>query len=385
MVSRTQRTPFAEWWWTVDRLTLAAIFALMLAGIILLLGASSPVATKLGLDPFHFVNRQILYLLPAIAVMLGTSFLSPRQIRRLSLIVFIVATLMLAATLFMGTEIKGARRWIVLLGVNIQPSEFVKPAFVILIAWLFAESARRPEMPANTIALALLGTVVSLLVLQPDFGQTMLVAMVWGALFFIAGMRVIWVIGLGGTAVLGLTAAYFTVPHVARRFKRFIDPSSGDTFQIDNAVESFVRGGWFGQGPGEGVVKRILPDSHADFIFAVAAEEFGVVLCIVLVALFTFIVVRALSRAMRNEDAFSRFAATGLAVLFGAQSAINMAVNLHLIPAKGMTLPFISYGGSSLLSLAYGMGMLLALTRERPRAEQLTSRGQVRMAGGYAS
>jgi cell division protein FtsW len=384
MVSRTQRTPFAEWWWTVDRLTLAAIFALMLAGIILLLAASPPVATKLGLDPFHFVNRQILYLMPAIAIMLGTSFLSARQIRRLALFVFVAATLLLAATLFVGTEIKGARRWIVLLGVNIQPSEFVKPAFVILIAWLFAESARRPEMPANTIALALLGTVVSLLVLQPDFGQTMLVAMVWGSLFFIAGMRVIWVIGLGGTAVLGLTAAYFTVPHVARRFKRFIDPSSGDTFQIDNAVESFVRGGWFGQGPGEGVVKRILPDSHADFIFAVAAEEFGIVLCIVLVALFTFIVVRALSRAMRNEDAFSRFAATGLAVLFGAQSAINMAVNLHLIPAKGMTLPFISYGGSSLLSLAYGMGMLLALTRERPRAEQLTSRGQVRMVGSYA-
>jgi cell division protein FtsW len=384
MVSRTQRTPFAEWWWTVDRLTLAAIFALMLAGIILLLAASSPVATKLGLDPFHFVNRQILYLIPAIAIMLGTSFLSPRQIRRLALVVFVISTLLLAATLVVGTEIKGARRWIVLLGVNIQPSEFVKPAFVILIAWLFAESARRPEMPANTIALALLGLVGSLLVLQPDFGQTMLIAMVWGSLFFIAGMRVIWVIGLGGTAVLGLSAAYFTVPHVARRFKRFVDPSSGDTFQIDNAVESFVRGGWFGQGPGEGVVKRILPDSHADFIFAVAAEEFGIVLCILLVALFTFIVVRALSRAMRNEDSFSRFAATGLAVLFGAQSAINMAVNLHLIPAKGMTLPFISYGGSSLLSLAYGMGMLLALTRERPRAEQLTSRGQFHPAGSHA-
>lgn len=380
MVSRTQRTPFAEWWWTVDRLTLAAIFALMLAGIILLLAASSPVATRLGLDPFHFVNRQILYLIPAIAIMMGTSFLSPRQIRRVALVVFIVSTMMLAATLVVGAEIKGARRWIVLLGLNIQPSEFVKPAFVILIAWLFAESARRPEMPANTIALLLLGLVGSFLVMQPDFGQTMLVAMVWGALFFIAGMRVIWMVGLGGTAILGLTAAYFTVPHVARRFKRFIDPSSGDTFQIDNAVESFIRGGWFGQGPGEGVVKRILPDSHADFIFAVAAEEFGVVVCIVLVGLFTFIVVRALARAMRNEDAFSRFAATGLAVLFGAQSAINMAVNLHLIPAKGMTLPFISYGGSSLLSLAYGMGMLLALTRERPRAEQLYVRPVAKMA-----
>jgi cell division protein FtsW len=382
MVSRTQRTPFAEWWWTVDRLTLAAIGALMLAGIILLLAASSPVATKLGLDPFHFVSRQVLYLVPAIAIMLGASFLSPRQIRRLALAVFIVSTLLLAATLFVGTEIKGARRWIVLAGLNIQPSEFVKPAFVILIAWLFAESTRRPEMPANSMALALLGLVAALLVMQPDFGQTMLIAMVWGALFFIAGMRIIWVLGLGGSAIVGLGVAYFTVPHVARRLKRFVDPSSGDTFQIDNAVESFLRGGWFGKGPGEGVVKRILPDSHADFIFAVAAEEFGVILCIAVAALFAFIVMRALSRAMRNEDPFARFAATGLAVLFGAQSAINMAVNLHLIPAKGMTLPFISYGGSSLLSLAYGMGMLLALTRERPRAEQLGSDRFMRPAAG---
>jgi cell division protein FtsW len=284
-----------------------------------------------------------------------------------------MSVLMLAATLQFGAEVKGARRWLLLLGVNIQPSEFVKPAFVILIAWLFAESSRKPEMPANSVAMGLLLLVITLLVLQPDFGQTMLIALVWGALFFMAGMRLIWVTGLFGAAAIGLTGAYFTVPHVARRFKRFFDPSSGDTFQIDNAVESFMRGGWFGRGPGEGTVKRILPDSHADFVFAVAAEEFGIVLCLLLVALFCFVVIRALSRALRNDDPFMRFAASGLAILFGAQSAINMAVNLHLIPAKGMTLPFISYGGSSLLSLAYGMGMLLALTRERPRAELLAS------------
>ncbi|MGD9921487.1 MAG: putative lipid II flippase FtsW [Pseudorhodoplanes sp.] len=375
MISRTQLTPFAVWWWTIDRLMLAALGALMLAGIILLLGASSPVATKLGLDPFHFVNRQILYLLPAIAIMLGTSLLSPHQIRRLALVVFVVSMVLLAGTLVFGTEIKGARRWIVLLGVNIQPSEFVKPAFVVLIAWLFAESARKPDMPANTLALALLGCVVTLLMLQPDVGQTMLIAMVWGSLFFMAGMRLIWVAGLAGTAIAGLGAAYLTVPHVARRLKRFVDPSSGDTFQVDNAVESFMRGGWFGQGPGEGTVKRILPDSHADFIFAVAAEEFGIVLCLIVVGLFAFIVIRVLSHAMAAQDAFVRYAAAGLAILFGTQSAINMAVNLHLIPAKGMTLPFISYGGSSLLSLAYGMGMVLALTRERPQAEQFGRRG----------
>ncbi len=375
MISRTRLTPFAVWWWTVDRLTLAALGALMLAGIILLLAASSPVASKLGLDPFHFVNRQMMYLLPAIAIMLGTSLLSPHQIRRLALVVFVVSMVLLAGTLVLGTEIKGARRWIVLLGVNIQPSEFVKPAFVILIAWLFAESARKPDMPANTLALALLGAVVTLLMLQPDFGQTMLIAMVWGSLFFMAGMRLIWVAGLAGAAVAGLGAAYMTVPHVARRLKRFMDPSSGDTFQVDNAVESFLRGGWLGQGPGEGTVKRILPDSHADFIFAVAAEEFGIVLCLIVVALFAFIVSRVLSRAMAAQDPFARYAAAGLAILFGTQSAINMAVNLHLIPAKGMTLPFISYGGSSLLSLAYGMGMVLALTRERPQAEQFGRHG----------
>jgi cell division protein FtsW len=373
MISRAQRTPFAEWWWTVDRLTLAAIGALMLAGIVLSLAASPPVAGRLGLDPFYFVDRHILYLVPTIAILLGVSFLNPQQIRRLSLIVFLVSLVLVAATPHFGQEIKGAKRWLVILGLNIQPSEFLKPAFVILIAWLFGESSKRPDMPANAFSLALLLLVVSLLVMQPDFGQTMLVVLVWSALFFMAGMRLFWVFGLGGLAFVGLTTAYYTVPHVARRIQRFLDPASGDTFNIDIATESFLRGGWFGKGPGEGTVKRLLPESHTDFVFAVAAEEFGIALCLALVALYAFIVIRALARALRNDDAFTRFAAAGLAILFGTQSAINMAVNLHLIPAKGMTLPFISYGGSSMISLAYAMGMLLALTREQPRAAMLTT------------
>src|SRR6266481_5803112 len=307
MVSRVERTPFAAWWWTIDRFSLVALGAIMLGGVVLSLAASPPVAARIGLDAFYFVHRHLMFLVPAISAMLAISFLSPRQIRRLALVVFIVS----------------------------------------------------------------LALVVAALVLQPDFGQTMLIALVWGALFFIAGMRLIWVAGLGGAAALGLVAAYATIPHVARRIKRFLDPASGDTFQVDTAVESFFRGGWFGQGPGEGTVKRILPDSHADFVFAVAAEEFGIVLCLVLVFLFAFIVLRALRKAMRNDDPFSRFSIAGLAILFGAQSAINMAVNLALIPAKGMTLPFISYGGSSMISLAYGMGMLLAFTRERPRTALL--------------
>ena len=372
MASRAVRTPFGDWWWTVDRAILAALIGLMLGGIILSLAASPPVAARLNLDAFHFVNRHILFLAPTLLVLLVSSFLSPRQIRRVALLVFLVSLVLCAATPIFGAEIKGARRWLVILGVNIQPSEFIKPSFVILIAWLFAESARRPEMPANSAALGLLLMVIALLVLQPDFGQTMLIALVWGALFFMAGMRIIWVGGLAGVAAVGLAGAYFTVPHVARRIQRFLDPGSGDTFNIDLAMESFSRGGWFGRGPGEGTVKRILPESHTDFVFAVGAEEFGIVLCLMLVALFAFIVLRSLRHALRNDDPFIRFSAAGLAMLFGLQSAINLAVNLHLMPAKGMTLPFISYGGSSMISLAYGMGMLLALTRERPRAEMLS-------------
>ena len=280
MVSRAQRTPFGEWWWTVDRLTIGAIGALMLIGVVLSLAASPPVAGRLGLDPFFFVNRHILYLFPATAIMIGVSFLSPRQIRRLSVVVFAISLIMVASTPYLGVEIKGAKRWLVILGLNIQPSEFLKPAFVVIIAWLFGESAKRPDMPANAMSLALLLAVVSLLVIQPDFGQTMLVVLVWSALFFMAGMRVIWVFGIAGAASFGLLTAYFTVPHVARRIQRFLDPGSGDTFNIDIATESFMRGGWFGRGPGEGTVKRLLPESHTDFVFAVAAEEFGVALCL---------------------------------------------------------------------------------------------------------
>ncbi len=383
MISREKRTPFSEWWWTVDRVLLAAIGTLMLGGIILSLAASPPVAARIGLDPFHFFNRHVLFLLPSFVVLVGVSFLSPKQIRRSALIVFAVSVVLIVATLLIGPEVKGSRRWITLLGVNIQASESAKPAFVVLAAWLFAESARRPEMPATSMALALLLTLVSLLVMEPDFGQTMLILMVWGSLFFIAGMRIIWVFGLAGVASAGLFGAYLLVPHVAGRIKRFLNPASGDTFQVDTAMEAFGNGGWFGLGPGEGIAKRSLPDSHTDFVFAVAAEEFGIVLCLALLALFAFIVIRTLSRAYANDDMFSRFAASGLAILFGIQAAINMSVNLQLIPAKGMTLPFISYGGSSMISLAYGVGMMLALTRLRPRTE-LRSIGDAGAAHGYA-
>src|SRR3569832_2280303 len=296
MLSREQRNPLSDWWWTVDRLQLAAIGALILGGVILSLAASPQVATRIGLDPFHFFNHHVMFLLPSLTVLLGVSFLSPLQIRRTALIVFAVSIALIVLTLLIGPEVKGSRRWISLIGVNIQASESAKPAFVVLAAWLFAEATKRPEMPATSMALVLLLTLVSLLVMEPDFGQTMLILMVWGALFFIAGMRMFWVLGLAGAASAGLFGGYLLVPHVAGGVERFMDPASGDTFQVDTAMEAFYNGGWFGLGPGEGSAKRSLPDSHTDFVFAVAAEEFGIILCLALLALFAFVVIRELSR-----------------------------------------------------------------------------------------
>jgi cell division protein FtsW len=387
MASRAESGLVSNWLWTVDRTLLAAIGGLMVCGILFGLAASPAVAERLGLSSFHFVHRQALYLAPAIALMLVVSFLSPRYIRRVALAVFVVSLAMVVATLFFGAEIKGARRWINLpapLGA-IQPSEFLKPAFVIMAAWAFSEGAKRTGMPGTILAILLLPAAILPLILQPDIGQTMLIAIVWCGLFFLAGLHVFWVLGLFGLGAGGILLAYKFVPHVTRRVNRFFDDKSGqDTFQVDSALDSFISGGFLGKGPGEGTVKRYLPDAHTDFIFAVTGEEFGIVVCMALAALFALIVLRSLVLAHRASDPFCRFAAAGLAMLFGVQSAINMAVNLHLMPPKGMTLPFISYGGSSLLSLALGMGFLVAVTRRRPRAETVLTPVYAQPAGAAA-
>jgi cell division protein FtsW len=384
MASRAQRSIFNEWWWTVDRLLLGALMALMLIGVVLLLAASPAVAERIGIhNMFHFVNRQALFLVPALAVLIGVSFLSPENVRRVALWVFVVSTLLVIATLLVGAEVKGSRRWV----LGIQPSEFLKPSFVILAAWLFSEGVKRRDVPGNILACALLGSSVTLLIMQPDFGQTMLISIVWGALFFLAGLHWFWVLGLGGMGAGGIVAAYFLIPHVTNRIDRFLNPEGTDTFQVDTAMESFLGGGWLGKGPGEGTVKRILPDSHTDFIMAVTAEEFGIVFCMVLVALFAFVVLRGLDHARKLEDPFCRFATAGLILLFGLQSSINLMVNLHMMPAKGMTLPFISYGGSSLVAVAYAMGMVLALTRKRPRSDVIARAWNFRhdRQGGFAT
>jgi len=369
MVSRAEPSLSGRWWWSIDRLILTALVALMVSGVVLLMAGGPPVAERLGLSTFHFVNRQAAYLSAAMVIFLGVSLMTPRQVRRTALLLYVASLAMVVATLYFGVEVKGAKRWLTLgpLG-SVQPSEFLKPAFVVMAAWAFAEGTRRPDLPGTILALLLLPFTIVPLVLQPDFGQTMLVSLVWAGLFFVAGLHWFWVIGLGGVGAVGIVVAYEFVPHVRARIERFMDKGSGDSFQVDTALESFAQGGWLGKGPGEGTVKRILPDAHTDFIFAVTAEEFGIVVCMLLVALFAVIVIRALFVAQKAEDPFIRLAVTGLALLFGIQAAINMMVNLHMMPAKGMTLPFISYGGSSLLSLAVGTGFLLALTRRRPRS-----------------
>ena len=305
-----------------------------------------------------------MFLTPSLAIMVGLSFLTPKQVRRAAFILFAIAIPLLLATLFLGAEVKGSRRWISIAGFSLQPSEFVKPAFVVITAWLFAENSRRPEIPGNLFSIILFGIVGSLLIAQPDFGQTMLVGIVWGALFFMAGMPWLWIAALGGLALMGMAMAYFFFPHVAGRIDRFVT-GEGDNFQVETGREAIVSGGWLGQGPGEGTVKRYLPDSHTDFTFAVAAEEFGIIACMLLVGVFAFIVLRVLSNALKERDPYVRLAASGLVMLFGIQSMINMMVTLQLMPAKGMTLPFISYGGSSLLSMSIVMGFVLALTRKR--------------------
>jgi len=368
MASRIEKGALTDWWWTIDRWLLSGFGILLVAGIVVDMAASPPVAARLGLSTFHFVNRQIAYLAATVVIAFIVSLASPRAVRRTALILYLVSMALVCATLIYGAEVKGARRWINLAGVGIQPSEFAKPAFVILAAWLFSEAAQRKGMPAAILGLLILAATLVPLVLQPDIGQTMLIAVVWATLFFIAGLHIFWVAGLGGLGAGGVMLAYVFVPHVTARVDRFLNKGAGDTFQVDTAMDSFLSGGWFGRGPGEGVVKRILPDAHADFPFAVTGEEFGIIACIALALLFMLIVMRALHAARKAEDPFCRLACAGLITLFGVQSIINMAVNVQLIPAKGMTLPFISYGGSSLISLGVALGFLLAVTRRRPRA-----------------
>lgn len=363
--ARTDTSLVGKWWWTVDRWLLAALIGLGLIGAILTLAASPAVAERIGLDTFHFARRQMVFIAMALVIMVLVSFLSLRGVRRLAALTTLGAIVLMLATLIVGVEIKGATRWLQLAGFSLQPSEFVKPGFAVLAAWFFALRRLDDHFPGYSLAAGLYVVVAGLLLLQPDVGMTLVVSAIWGVQFFVAGLPLIFVTGIVFLILGGSAGAYFMFDHVRSRVDRFLDPEAGAGYQVARSLDAFRNGGWAGRGPGEGRVKEVLPDAHADFIFAVVGEEFGLIACLVVLALFVFIVLRGFSRVLKDQDLFVLLAVTGLLTQFALQALINMASTVNLMPPKGMTLPFISYGGSSTLSLGLGLGMVLALTRLR--------------------
>jgi cell division protein FtsW len=366
-LSRADNSVLGRWWWTVDRWTLGAVGALIGFGYIMMLAASPAVAERIGSSRDLFLFKQVFFLAAAGAVVVAVSLLSPRGIRRLAIIGCIIALALTAATMVVGVEIKGARRWLALPGLSVQPSEFLKPCFAVVAAWLMSEGRRTPRFPGKLLAIGIFLVIALLLKSQPDVGMLAVITAVLFAQLYVDGLNLF----LVAIAVIGFgfagAGAYMLFPHVQKRVENFLHPgnTTGSDYQPHTALEAFGNGGLLGRGPGEGHVKDILPDAHADFVFAVAGEEFGMILCLVIIAVFAFIVLRALLRLLKEQELFVVLSCTGLVAGFGLQAFINMASSLQLIPTKGMTLPLISYGGSSALAVALGMGMLLALTRRR--------------------
>jgi cell division protein FtsW len=365
--SRVDTSLLGRWWWSVDRWTLGAVGMLIGFGYIMMLAASPAVAERIGSSRDMFILKQVFFLAAAGACVVAVSLLSPRSIRRLAIIGCIIALALTAATMLVGVEIKGARRWISLPGISVQPSEFLKPCFAVVAAWLISEGRRTPRFPGRWLAIAVFIVIALLLKSQPDVGMLAVTTAVFFAQLYVAGLNVVMVgigmLGFGGAGV----AAYMFFPHVQKRVENFLHPGNGISadYQPHTALEAFGNGGLLGRGPGEGRVKDVLPDAHADFVFAVAGEEFGMLVCLIIVGVFAFIVLRGMLRLLKEHDMFIVLSCTGLVTGLGLQAFINMASSLQLIPTKGMTLPLISYGGSSALAVALGMGMLLALTRRR--------------------
>ncbi len=373
-LSRADTSILGRWWWTVDRWTLLAVATLIGFGYIMVLAASPAVAVRIHEPRTWFILKQVLFLGLAGTVVVATSLLSPRAIRRFAVLLGLAALALTAATLVTGVEIKGARRWIALPGISVQPSEFLKPCFAVVTAWLLSPgnaSVRRYGRLAGTAAvLAIYAVIALLLKSQPDMGMLVVVTSVLLVQGFIAGLNLVLVgMGMGAIAAAGV-GAFFVFPHVHSRVMRFLDPASGDNYQVITALQAFGQGGLLGRGPGEGHIKDILPDAHADFVFAVMGEEFGLLVCLLVLGVFAFVVLHGLLKLVAERDLFVVLAAGGLLASFGLQAFVNMASSLRLIPTKGMTLPFVSYGGSSVVAIALGIGMLLALTRTRSRAER---------------
>ncbi|MFC0384763.1 FtsW/RodA/SpoVE family cell cycle protein [Roseomonas vinacea] len=374
-LSRADTSTLGRWWWSVDRWTLAALLTLVGFGYLMVLAAAPAVAERIGASSRNlFFAKQVFFLIGATTVMGVVSLLSPKGVRRLAMLGFLGAMVLTVATLVIGAEVKGARRWLNLpLVGSLQPSEFLKPCFAVVAAWLIAEAktAGRKGWGAWGTVLGLYAMVALVLQRQPDIGMLLVVTFVFFTQVFVAGINMAVVTALGGLGVGGLFGAYFLFHHVRSRIDRFLYPEHGNNYQVDVALEAFGAGGMMGVGPGEGRMKTVLPDAHADFVFAVVGEEFGLLVCLLILGLFAFVVVRGMMRLLAETDLYVILAASGLLAQFGLQAFINMASSLHLIPTKGMTLPFVSYGGSSVIAIALGMGFLLALTRKRmSRAEE---------------
>ncbi|MDF1715619.1 MAG: putative lipid II flippase FtsW [Antarcticimicrobium sp.] len=359
-----------KWWRTLDKWSMTCVLVLAGIGLLLGLAASPPLASRNGLDPFHYVERQAVFGTLALTAMLLTSMMTPTLVRRLAVLGFAASFVALALLPVLGTDFgKGAMRWYSLGFASVQPSEFMKPVFIVVAAWMLAASQQINGPPGTAWSALLCLTIVGMLVMQPDFGQACLVLFGWGVMYFVAGAPMTLLVGIVLAVVLGGTVAYSSSEHFARRIDGFLSPEVDPTTQLGYATNAIREGGLFGVGVGEGQVKWSLPDAHTDFIIAVAAEEYGLILVLIIIALYCSIVVRSLLRLMRERDPFIRLAGTGLACIFGVQAMINMGVAVRLLPAKGMTLPFVSYGGSSLIAGGIALGMLLAFTRTRPQGE----------------
>lgn len=374
-ISRADQSVFARWWFTVDRSLVMLVFVLFGIGVVLSLASSPAVALKKGFGIFHFVERHVLFAVAGVVVMLAVSLLNHRQARRMALLVFVAGLVAMALVVVLGEDVNGARRWMRFAGFSLQPSEFVKPAFVVLSAWAFSERSLRSDVPAFAFAVVFYAAFVALLVLQPDMGQAVLATAVWGALFLLSGYSMVWLAAFVGLAGAGLVAGYFLLDHVRWRIDAFLSPAADSNSQTDQAYRSFVEGGLLGRGPGEGTIKTSLPDAHTDFIFAVVAEEYGVLACLGIAMLFALVTFRCLVWALYCRVLFQQFAVAGLALLIGLQAMVNMGVNVGLLPAKGMTLPLISAGGSSLLGVSVTFGLLLALMRSDFEADYINSPG----------
>lgn len=368
LLSRTDKSLLGRWWWTVDRGMLALLLSIIAFGVVLVASASPPVAERIGAGEYHFIIRHLILLLPALVIMLGLSLCDTKMVWRVALCVLGGGLLAMLMVLAFGTEVKGATRWLPLFGFSLQPSEFVKPAFIVVAAWLIARQKEVPSFAGQKWAFGVYGVVLTLLLLQPDLGMSVVVSGCFLGIIFMAGLRLRLVAALLALAIGGLALAYYSFPHVQSRIDRFIDPSSGDTFQVEKSLDAFKNGGIFGTGAGQGTVKLDIPDAHADFIFSVAGEELGLLFVLVMVLLYAAVIVRGFNRVMDSDNVFTVLATGGLLIMFGGQALIHMGSALALMPTKGMTLPFISYGGSSLLSMGMAMGFVLSLTRRQARS-----------------